>query len=86
MAIEQHPKNVELMLLQSEIMLFDGSYIDAENLRKSNNCPKNEEIFLQRANISSKQKNQYRQSDFTKALDFTDEPIEYGILLEWNFF
>ena len=32
MSMEQHPQNIELMLLQSEIMLFDGSYNDAQVL------------------------------------------------------
>tara|TARA_B100000963_G_scaffold141641_1_gene123323 strand:+ start:9238 stop:10605 length:1368 start_codon:yes stop_codon:yes gene_type:complete len=88
MGIEQHPKNVELMLLQSEIMLFDGSYIDAENLllEIEQLSPKNEEIFLQRANISSKQKNHYKAIKILlKALNFTEEPIEIWNLIGMEF-
>ena len=82
MAMEQHPQNIELMLLQSEIMLFDGSYNDAKILLNQIEqlSPINEEIYLQRANISSKQKDHSKAIEFLlKALDITDEPIEV-----WN--
>ena len=82
MSMEQHPQNIELMLLQSEIMLFDGSYYDAQVLLEQIEklSPENEEIFLQRANISSKQKDHIKAIEFLlKALNVTDEPIEV-----WN--
>ena len=82
MSMEQHPQNIELMLLQSEIMLFDGSYNDAQVLLEQIEklSPENEEIFLQRANISSKQKDHSKAIEFLlKALDITDERMEV-----WN--
>jgi tetratricopeptide (TPR) repeat protein len=82
MSMEQHPQNIELMLLQTEIMLLDGSYNDAQVLLEQIEklSPENEEIFLQRANISSKQKDHSKAIKFLfKALDITDEPIEV-----WN--
>jgi tetratricopeptide (TPR) repeat protein len=84
MSMEQHPQNIELMLLQSEIMLFDGSFNDAQILLEQIEqlSPDNEEIFLQRANISSKQKDHSNAIEFLlKALDITDEPIEIWSLI-----
>ena len=54
MGIEQHPQNVELMLLHSEVLLIDGAHEAAENLlfEIEKISPGHEEIFLQRANIS----------------------------------
>ena len=82
MAMEQHPHNIELMLLKSEILLFDGSFTAAEILLEQIEqlSPENEEIFLQRANISSKQKDHAKAVNYLlKALNSTDEPTEI-----WN--
>ena len=84
MGMEQHPHNIELMLLQSEILLFDGSFTAAENLlvQIEQLSPENEEIFLQRANISSKQKNHVKAVLYlSKALEFTDEPTDIWSLI-----
>ena len=62
--------------------MFDGSYNDAQVLLEQIEklSPENEEIFLQRANISSKQKDHSKAIEFLlKALNVTDEPIEV-----WN--
>ena len=82
MGMEQHPKNVELMLLKSEIYLFEGTLKKAEALllQIERISPEHEEIFLQRANISSKKKNHPGAIQLLeKALEVTDEPIEI-----WN--
>ncbi len=82
MGMEQHPENVELMLLKSEILLFDGAHKQAEDLliEIERISPEHEEIFLQRANISSKKKDHPKAIQFLeKALDITDEPIDI-----WN--
>ena len=84
MGMEQHPYSIELMLLQSEIFLFDGSLTAAENLLEQIEklSPKNEEIFLQRANISSKKKDHTKAVSYlSKALEFTDEPSEIWSLI-----
>ena len=84
MAMEQHPHNIELMLLKSEILLFDGSFTAAENLLEQIEqlSPENEEIFLQRANISSKQKDHSKAVKYLlKALNSTDEPMEIWSLI-----
>ena len=82
MGIEQHPQNVELMLLNSEVLLIDGAHEAAENLlfEIEKISPGHEEIFLQRANISSKNKDHLTAIGLLeKALDTTDEPEEI-----WN--
>ena len=58
MAMAQHPKNVELMLLESELLLFDGSFDEAQSLllEIEQLSPYHEEVFLQRASIFSKKK------------------------------
>ena len=84
MAMEQHPHNIELMLLKSEILFFDGSFTAAENLLEQIEqlSPENEEIFLQRANISSKQKKHIKAVLYlSKALDLTDDPKEIWSLI-----
>ena len=56
--MDQHPKNIELMLLKTEILLFEGAYKDAEELLVEIEVlsPENEEIYVQRASIYSKKK------------------------------
>ncbi|MAS29586.1 MAG: hypothetical protein CMC44_03095 [Flavobacteriaceae bacterium] len=56
--MDQHPKNIELMLLKTEILLFEGAYKDAEELLVEIEIlsPENEEIYVQRASIFSKKK------------------------------
>ena len=58
MGMEQHPQNIELMLLNSEVLIFDGALKEADDLlvEIERISPDHEEIFLQRANILSKKK------------------------------
>ena len=82
MAMAQHPKNVELMLLESELLLFDGSFDEAESLllEIEQLSPYHEEVFLQRASIFSKKKNHTLAIELLeKALDLTDDEVEV-----WN--
>ena len=84
MGMEQHPQNVELMLLKSEILLFDGAHKQAEDLlvEIERISPEHEEIFLQRANISSKKKDHPKAIQLLeKALGVTEEPTEIWNLL-----
>tara|TARA_B100001057_G_scaffold131988_1_gene131302 strand:- start:1745 stop:3097 length:1353 start_codon:yes stop_codon:yes gene_type:complete len=84
MGMEQHPQNVELMLLKSEILLFDGAHKQAEDLLVEIEIisPEHEEIFLQRANISSKKKDHPKAiQQLEKVLDITEEPTEVWNLL-----
>ena len=82
MGMDQHPQNVELMLLKSEILLFDGEHKEAEDLlvEIERISPEHEEIFLQRELIFSLKKNHPKAIKLLeKALELTDEPIEI-----WN--
>ena len=84
MGMEQHPENVELMLLKSELFLVDGSFNEAENMLNDIEriSPEHEEIFLQRANIFSKKKNHPKAIEFLKkALIVSEEPTEIWNLL-----
>ena len=84
MGMEQHPQNVELMLLKSEILLMDEDYKKAEDMLNiiEKISPEHEEIFLQRSNISSKKKDHLKAIEFLKkALEVTDEPSEIWNLL-----
>ena len=87
MGMEQHPQNVELMLLKSEILLFDGAHKQAEDLlvEIERISPEHEEIFLQRANISSKKKDHPKAIQLLeKALGVTEEPTEIWNLLVYG--
>ena len=82
--MDQHPQNVELMLLKSEMLLVDGAYKQAEEILTDIEriSPEHEEIFLQRANIFSKKKNHPKAIELLKkALDFTEDPAEIWNLL-----
>jgi len=84
MGMEQHPHNIELMLLKSEILLIDGKFKKAEDMLTiiEKISPEHEEIFLQKANISSKKKDHPKAIELLKkALDVTEEPIEIWNLL-----
>jgi len=84
MGMEQHPQNVELMLLKSEMLLVDGAYKQAEEMLADIEriSPVHEEIFLQRANIFSKKKNHPKAIELLKkALDVTEDPTEIWNLL-----
>ena len=82
MSMAQHPRNVELMLLESELLLFNGSFDEANSLLHEIEqiSPYHEEVFLQRASIFSKKKNHIMAIEFLeKALDLTDDEVEV-----WN--
>lgn len=57
--LEQHPKSLEIKLLQVEVLVFEDKYDEAGNLldQLQNIDSRNEEIYIQRANIQSKQDN-----------------------------
>ena len=55
--LEQHPNSVELKLLRVEVLVFEDKYKDAGTLLDELQTidAHNEEIYIQRANIHSKQ-------------------------------
>ena len=84
MAMDQHPQNTELMLLQSELLIFDNHYAAAtELLQKIEKlCPNNEEVWLQKASIFSKN-NQHSEAIqmLSRALSIAEEPDDIWNLL-----
>ena len=56
MGLEQHPTNIDLMLLNSELMIFNSNYNDAYKILDvvEEIDTINKEVFLQKATIYSK--------------------------------
>ena len=82
--MDQHPKNIELMLLKTEILLFEGAYKDAEELLVEIEIlsPENEEIYVQRASIySKKKKHSLAIALLYKALSVTENTSEINNLI-----
>ena len=84
LANDQHPFNIELILLKSELLIFEGNFDKALLILDS--CekmdPNNHEIFIQKATILSK-KNKHRLAInyLEKSLDFSEDPYEIWTLL-----
>lgn len=84
MAIDQHPFQSELLLLKSELLIFDQAYAQAlkvldtiEELE-----PNNEEVLIQKATICSKQKQHKQAIDLlNKAMEIAEDPTEILCLL-----
>jgi len=84
MGLEQHPHDIELLLLQSEMLIYDEKYEAAQTLLHfiESLSPHNEEIFLQRATLASKNGlHQMAVDNLNKALDITEDPLEIWNLL-----
>ena len=84
MGMEQHPQNVELMLLNSEVLIFDDELKEADALlvEIERISPDHEEIFLQRANILSKKKDHPGAIQLLeKALEVSEDPLEIWTLM-----
>ncbi|MBW8243223.1 tetratricopeptide repeat protein [Muricauda oceani] len=82
--LEQHPNSMELKLLQVEVLAFEDKFEAAETLLDEiqNINAANEEVFIQRANIRSKQdKHQEAVNLLLEALDITDHSFDIHSLL-----
>ncbi len=57
LGLEQHPTSINLRLFQVEILVIENKFTEADELLDSlhNLEPTNEEIFIQKANVLSKQ-------------------------------
>lgn len=79
LALDQHPKSVNLLLMKAELLTFEDKFDQAmgllENLKSLE--PNNEEIYILIANIYSRQDLHEKAIDTLKeALNFTDDWIE----------
>ena len=88
MAINQHPFHSDLLLLKSEVMIFDGQMEEASVLLDTieEMEPSNEEVYIQKATINSKQKNHVTAIEYLyKALDFAEDLSEVWCLLAMEY-
>ncbi|MGB1020961.1 MAG: tetratricopeptide repeat protein, partial [Flavobacteriaceae bacterium] len=84
MGLDQHPQDIELLLLQSEMFIMDEKHEAAQTLLNfiETLSPLNEEIFLQRATLASKKGlHKIAVENLNKALDLTEDPLEIWNLL-----
>ena len=82
--LQQHPNNIELLLLKSEMFIFESALEEAESILTlvDHLSPQNEEVFLQRANIHSKKKEHHKAiAMLNRALLLTEDPLDVWCLL-----
>lgn len=82
--LEQHPHSSELKLLQVEVLVFEDNYKEAEKIldQLQNIDSFNEEIYIQRANIQSKQDNHQDAINLLlEALSLTQDSFDLHSLL-----
>lgn len=84
LGLEQHPQSIDLKLLQVEIYIFEDNLDKASTLLKiiENLEPNNDEVFIQKATISSKLGN-HKQAilNLKTALKFTQDKIDVWSLM-----
>ena len=76
LALEQHPKSTGLKLVQVEMLVYEDKLEQAEKLLNELYAiePTNEEIYIQKANISSKRDNHEKAVELLQiALKYTDD-------------
>lgn len=84
LGLDQHPTSVNLRLFQVEVYVFENKFDEANELLNElyGLEPQNEEIYIQKANIFSKQDNHRMAIDvLKKALEFTDDTIDLYSLI-----
>lgn len=88
LGLQQHPSSVLLKLLKVELYIFEDKFIDAEKLLNELEAlePTNEEIFIQRAAIFSKEDKHLEAVKSLKiALEFTDDIADVSSLLAMEY-
>ncbi len=84
LSLSQHPSSVNLKLLQVEILVFENRLDKADNLLAQLYAiePENEEIYIQKANILSKQNNHVKAIELlTSALAYTNDDADVYSLI-----
>ncbi|MDG1698068.1 MAG: tetratricopeptide repeat protein [Polaribacter sp.] len=84
LGLQQHPASVDLKLLRVEIYIFEDELDKASMLLKiiERLEPNNDEVFIQKATISSKNGNHKEAIELLKkALTFTDDKVDIWSLL-----
>lgn len=88
MGINQHPFHIDLLLLKSELLIFDDAHEEAIQLLDviEEMEPSNQEVYIQKAAISSKNKNHPAAIEFLfKGLEQGDDPHEIWSLLAMEY-
>ena len=84
LGLQQHPASVDLKLLQVEIYIFEDALEKASLLLKRIERlePNNDEVFIQKATISSKKGNHKEAISFLKkALSYTNDKVDVWSLM-----
>lgn len=84
LGLAQHPTSINLKLFKVEIFVFEDKFIEADNLLNELHTldPRNEEIYIQKANIYSKQDNHLKAIEVLKqALKLTEDVIDLYSLI-----
>ncbi len=79
LGLSQHPSSVNLKLLQVEVLVFENRLDKADNLLAQLHAiePENEEIYIQKANILSKQNNHEKAIELLiMALSYTNDDAD----------
>ncbi len=84
LGLEQHPESIDLKFLQVELYVFENELDKASNLLKriERIAPNNDEVFIQKATISSKSGN-HKQAiiHLQRALSLTDDKVDVWSLM-----
>lgn len=84
LGLVQHPDSIMLKLIKSELLIFDGNYEEASVLLRELQSiePNNEEIYIQQANIFSKQDDHRNAIKYLNiALEFADDAADIFAML-----
>lgn len=84
LGLEQHPSSTNLKLFKIEILVFENKFDQANALLSELHElePANEEIYIQKANIYSKQDDHKRAVDLLEmAIDLSNDPAEIYSLI-----
>lgn len=84
MGINQHPFHIDLLLLKSELLIFDDAHDEASQLLDTieEMEPSNQEVYIQKAAIFSKNKRHQAAIEYLfKGLEQADDPHEIWSLL-----
>ena len=88
MGLNQHPNNTDLMLLKSELLIFNSNYEDAYEILNylEDIDPENREVYLQKATIYSKNNNSEEAIEILKkALQFIDDKLDIWNMIAMEF-
>ena len=88
LGLEQHPNSIDLSLLQVELLIFEDKFDQANQLLQRIEIiePNNEEIFIQKATILSKQKRHVEAIQcLNQSLNFAGDKSEIWSLIAMEY-